>query len=77
VELAAGILMMLGPLTRSAAAAAGALLLMAAFILRTHEFDWTKGGYEYAVLWGLTCLLVLARASGCRSVQHTKLNGVS
>jgi uncharacterized membrane protein YphA (DoxX/SURF4 family) len=43
VELGAGILMMLGLLTRLAAAAAGGLLAMAAFMLRTQGFDWTKG----------------------------------
>jgi putative oxidoreductase len=46
VELGAGLMMVLGLLTRPAAAAASGLLTVATFMLRTHGFDWTRGGYE-------------------------------
>jgi putative oxidoreductase len=70
VELGSGLMMMLGLLTRPAAAAASGLLTVATFMLRTQGFDWTRGGYEYAMLWALTCLLVFARGGGSWSVDH-------
>ena len=71
VELFGGLLLAIGLLTRLAAAAI--LVEMAVIIvvvLWPNGYFWTARGYEYALLWALLCLAILARGGGRYSVDR-------
>jgi putative oxidoreductase len=64
-------LLVLGFLTRIAAAAVA--IMMAVAILSVHlanGYFWTSGGYEYPLMWGLFALAIFLRGSGDISVDR-------
>lgn len=71
VEFFGGILMAIGLLTRPAALAAMILLLVAAITVHLpNGFFWTKGGYEYPLLWAILCTAIAVRGGGALSVDR-------
>jgi putative oxidoreductase len=69
-ELAGGILIAIGFLTRPAAAA---LLVFMAAAITAHMprgFFWTSGGFEYPLMWGAAGLFFLIRGGGPYSVDR-------
>jgi putative oxidoreductase len=69
-EFFGGILLIIGLFTRFAAAAATIFLFMAAFYVHLPDgFWWNKGGYEYAMLWGVVTLAIFFRGGGPFSVD--------
>ncbi len=71
VEFFGGILMAIGLLTRPAALAAMILLLVAAMTVHLpNGFFWTKGGYEYPLLWAILCAAIAVRGGGALSVDR-------
>ena len=64
-EFFGGLLVAIGFLTRPAAAAAFILLAVAVFgVHMPNGFFITKGGYEYAMLWGFLMLAIVFRGGG-------------
>lgn len=70
VEFAGGIMIALGFLTRPAAIAAAVLLGVATSVHWGAGFFWNKGGYEYALMWTVLCLVVAVRGGGPLSVDR-------
>lgn len=71
VELFAGVMLVLGLCTRFAALAAAVTLFVAAFALLQVKglgWLWNKGGFEYPVFWGLTCLTITIHQFRTRAV---------
>lgn len=71
VEFFGGILITIGLLTRPAAVAV--FVIMAVAVLKVHlgnGFFWTKGGYEYPLLWGVVALGLAFGGSGKLSVDE-------
>jgi putative oxidoreductase len=71
VEFFGGLLLVIGLLTRIAAA--GVAIMMAVAILSVHlanGFFWTSGGYEYPLMWGLLMLAIFIRGGGDLSVDR-------
>ena len=65
VEFGGGLLLALGLVTRVAAALVVGLMTVA--VIRVHlpnGFFWTKGGYEYPLLWGILALSFAIRGGG-------------
>ncbi len=73
VEFFGGILIAIGLFTRVAAGAATIQLAVAAFYVHltflANGFFWTKGGYEYPMLWGIIMLAIFFRGGGKFSVD--------
>lgn len=69
-EFFGGILVAIGLLTRPAAAAACIMLLVAAFHVHLgNGFFWTKGGYEYPLLWAVMMFAIFLQGGGARSLD--------
>jgi len=71
IEFFGGILLVLGLLTRPAAAAVFVLLIVA--IERVHMakgFFVYNGGYEYAMMWAFLALAILFKGGGAFSVDR-------
>ena len=70
-EFIGGILMVIGLLTRPAAAAILIFMLNAIwFTSNTAGFFWTKGGSEFSIILGLVALYFLCRGGGPYSVDR-------
>lgn len=70
-EVVGGICIVIGFLTRPAAAAATIFLFVAAFVQHLPQgFWWTEGGYEYPMLWGVVTLAIFLRGGGAFSVDR-------
>ncbi len=71
VEFFGGILITIGLLTRPFAAAAFVILMVAVFKVHLgNGFFWTKGGYEYPLLWGFVLLGLALGGSGKLSADE-------
>jgi putative oxidoreductase len=69
-EFFGGILIAIGLFTRPVAAMAAVLLFVAAFKVHwEHGFFWNVRGIEYAVFWGVVCILIVIRGGGPHSVD--------
>ena len=71
IEFFGGACLALGFLTRIAAA--GIVILMAVAVFAVHMgngFFWTKGGYEYPLLWGLVALGFFLHGGGRASIDR-------
>lgn len=73
VEFFGGIMIAIGLFTRIAAAGATIQLFVAAFYIHmtflAKGFFWTKGGYEYPLLWAIVMLAIFFRGGGNLSVD--------
>lgn len=70
IEFFGGILIALGLLTRPFAACAAINLFAAAFYVHwSNGYAWNKGGYEYALLWGLVMVVIFIRGGHHHSVD--------
>ncbi|MBI3436743.1 MAG: DoxX family protein [Proteobacteria bacterium] len=70
VEFFGGILIMIGLLTRPAAALV--VVIMAVAVFKVHignGFFWTKLGFEYPMFWGVVALALVFGGSGKMSVD--------
>ncbi len=70
VEFFGGILIAIGLLTRPAAL--GAIILMVVAILTVNSgngYFWTKGGYEFAMLWAIVFLAIFFKGGGRLSID--------
>jgi len=70
-EFIGGICIAIGLFTRIAAA--GVVIQMAVAVLAVHlvnGFFWTKGGFEFPLLWGLLALAIFFRGGGEMSVDQ-------
>ncbi len=70
VETFGGLLLALGLLTRPAAAAIAALLLVAMTLHLPNGFFWTAGGWEYPVLWAAVALFFVVKGGGRFSLDR-------
>lgn len=70
VETFGGLLLALGLLTRPAAAAIAALLLVAMTVHVPNGFFWTDGGWEYPVLWAAVALVFVVKGGGRFSLDR-------
>ncbi len=71
VEFFGGILIMIGLWTRPAAALVFVVMMVAVFKVHLgNGFFWTKGGYEYPLLWGIVALGLVFGGSGRQSVDE-------
>ena len=69
-EFVGGILLVIGFLTRPAAAMI--VGLMAVIVFRVHldnGFFWNKNGFEYPLMWGVIALAILIRGASGYSVD--------
>lgn len=65
VEILGGLLILLGLLTRPAAAiAAGHLGFIAFSVTWANGFAWARGGWEYPAMWAAVLLLIALRGAG-------------
>ena len=70
IEFFGGPLLAIGLFTRLAGAAITIELLVAAFVVHLPNcFFWTKGGYEYPLLWALIAFGIFLRGGGNFSVD--------
>ncbi len=70
VEFFGGLLIAIGLLTRPAAL--GALIVMIVAIIAVNGapgFFWTKGGYEYPMLWGIIFFAIFLKGGGPLSID--------
>lgn len=70
VEFFGGLLLALGLLTRTSAAAITVMLLVAASVHIPAGFFWTDGGWEYPLLWALIGLGFVTRGGGDYSLDR-------
>lgn len=71
VEFFGGILITIGLWTRPAAALVFIVMMVAVFKVHLgNGFFWTKGGYEYPLLWGVVALGLVLGGSGRCSVDE-------
>ena len=71
IEFFGGIFLVVGFLTRPVAAAVVCLMLVAAFHVHLDNgFFWSKGGYEYPLMWALISLAVLFEGGGKCSIDR-------
>ncbi|WP_436640434.1 DoxX family protein [Microbaculum sp. FT89] len=71
VEIGCGVLIMIGFLTRPAAAlACGFLLVAAVSVHAANGFFGQNGGYEYSVMWAVAALFFAVRGAGPVSVDR-------
>ena len=64
-EFLVGLFLVLGLCTRFAALGGTALMLIAVYSLQVVKgfgWNWTTGGYEYPVFWGIACAVVAMEA---------------
>ncbi len=69
-EFFGGLALAIGLWTRPAAA--GLFILMCVTIFKVHMvngFFWTKGGYEYPLMWACLCLAIFIRGGGRLSLD--------
>ena len=64
VEFFGGLALVLGLLTRPAAAAVGVLLAVALSVHVPNGFFWSNGGIEYPLMWIMLALAILLRGGG-------------
>jgi putative oxidoreductase len=69
-EFFGGLFVAIGYLTRPAAVAAAALLLVAVFVHLDNGYFWNKGGYEYSLLWALLMIGIFFRGGGELSIDR-------
>lgn len=70
-EFFGGLFLVLGLLTRPAAAVIVAIMAYAAFGVHFgNGFFWTNGGYEFPLLWGLIAVAILIKGGGSLSVDR-------
>jgi putative oxidoreductase len=69
IELLGGIGILLGLFTRFFAAARQSRCLSSFRILNV-GFPWLKGGYEYALMWGLVSFAIALRGGGPYSLDR-------
>ena len=70
VELLGGIGILLGLFTRFFAAAVAIEMLVIVFVYWNTGFPWLKGGYEYALMWGLVSFAIALRGGGPYSLDR-------
>ena len=70
IELLGGIEILLGLFTRFFAAAAAIEMLVIFFVYWNVGFPWLKGGYEYALMWGLVSFAIALRGGGPYSLDR-------
>ena len=71
VEFFGGLLLVLGLLTRPVAVMVFVLMMVAVFAVHLpNGFFWTKGGYEYPLLWGLLAVAIAIRGGGRCSLDR-------
>ena len=69
-EFLGGICIALGFFTRIAALS---VTIFMAFVVHQHFLDgffWTKGGYEYPLMWGVITFAILLKGSGNLSIDN-------
>ena len=70
-ESAAALCLAIGLFTRLAAAMIGVQMLVIVCFFQWHNgYFWTKGGYEYPLLWALLCLAIFLRGGGRCAVDN-------
>ncbi len=70
VEFFGGLLVAIGLWTRPAAFAIAILMFGAILTVNLNNgFFWTKGGYEFPLLWGIIALTICIRGAGAMSVD--------
>lgn len=70
-EFFGGLLLVLGLLTRPAAAAVFCVMAYAVFVVHMpNGFFWSNGGYEYPLMWGLLAIAILIRGGGPLSLDR-------
>jgi putative oxidoreductase len=71
LEFFGGILLTIGLFTRPVALLLAGFMAVAAFVVHwPNGFFWTKGGYEYPLMWLLLALAFLIRGGGPLSVDR-------
>ena len=70
VEFFGGLALVLGLLTRPAAAAVAVLLAVALSVHWSNGFFWTNGGVEYPLMWLLLAIALLLRGGGEYSLDR-------
>ena len=70
VELLGGIGILLGLFTRFFAAAVAIEMLVVFFVYWSAGFGWLKGGFEYALMWGLVSFAIALRGGGPYSLDR-------
>ena len=71
VEFAGGFLLVIGWLTRPAAAAMAITMAVAAFLVHLGPgFFWSDGGYEYPLMWAMMALAVFCHGGGRFSLDR-------
>jgi putative oxidoreductase len=71
VEVFAGLALVLGVLTRPAAAAVVVLMAVALSVHVPHGFFWTAGGIEYPLMWLVLAFAIVLRGGGAFSLDRT------
>ncbi|MFI4986869.1 MAG: DoxX family protein [Alphaproteobacteria bacterium] len=70
VEFFGGLCVAFGLLTRLAAVTVALeMAYIIAFILWSHGYFWTKGGYEYALLWAVLMVGIAIKGGGAKSLD--------
>jgi putative oxidoreductase len=75
-EFLVGMFLLLGLCTRFAALGGTALLLIAVYslqVVKGFAWNWTTGGYEYPVFWGITCAVVAMEAWRAYFAEHGRI----
>jgi len=70
IEFFGGALVAVGLLTRPAALACTALLLVAVMVQAPFGWFWTNRGVEFALLWAVLCLAIAMRGGGGLSLDR-------
>ena len=70
VEFLGGLALVLGLLTRPAAAAVAVLLAVALSVHWANGFFWTNGGIEYPLMWLLLAIALMLRGGGEYSLDR-------
>lgn len=71
LEVFGGLFIALGLLTRFWSAQVVGFMAVAAFSVHwSNGFNWTNGGYEYPLFWGLVALAITFRGGGLLSLDR-------
>ncbi|HAN69729.1 MAG TPA: DoxX family protein [Halieaceae bacterium] len=70
VEFFGGLALVIGLLTRPAAAAVAVLLAVALSVHWANDFFWTNGGIEYPLMWLLLAIALMLRGGGEYSLDR-------
>lgn len=71
IEFAGGLMLAIGLGTRAVAALVAGLMAVAVFQVHLGAgFFWTKGGYEYPLMWGIVALAFAIRGGGRYSLDN-------